>query len=1448
MKKLFKLHVLALLTMLFCGITDITAMGIYKNVALKFNTESNKVTYQNNRLTWSSGTNNTAYLSDWYNSDLSQFDIMTVNVSSGSYNVKYRIIITIDDIDYTYYTSGTGTKTINIKTDFKDSNGNTPEINKQHNTFRNIQSIRIGGNSSSGNITIGSVTFHKPVVWSYDRITFHASDFNTDANVTVNDKNFTFPRKSNYISIDFDTEGMTMSDIESIEQSISTLSGSTYQRFKSGSTTVSTLRDAQNRNMNMKTFLIYSNSANTSITMNSITFVKKKYIYNVSQDRIFFEDFEDLSDASFIDGATAPVIAPTASEQGKYYMYGGRGKILKDPTFSNYYQNLADADEYTKSIAENFLRYTFTDAQRTTIHNAIKATGAATVGFWVNGQVAVDYELPLERGSMFCIFSNDRFRKADNYEERPRFMFDLACNGWTYSYMPNTDADGVDIGMNKFFYEEKNKNSGESNPLVSLFGKDNYENTLDQSKYKFYNDRKWHYIAYVMDNNLMRVTVYVDGKKTGEIPNIADKEHNPGLSEAEFNGNNDYVGRTYYLRNIILGGFTPHGLFYDKQYYSDAALAYDDIAIYGKALTQQQIQSIIEQKQYTPSEWHYGDSFTEYNENKGGHEIPENISGLNVESATFDNETGYLILNSGTMLTIPSVPKNYYVRIEYAYASDTKVSPTSASANLAYIGIRNSEQKTGYYVKTYKANEAGTFHINIKSDLHIRSIVITPYQYAKLKYGKWNQETGAFTALSVSKKYVKYDVKRINGHNFYKDENGDDVGENPFLPELSLRIDGKNNSKDGKAIYEDISDYTEGVNYPYIKYTSTAPHIAYITKNGNITMTGIAGNTTIIAEIISDNLFIGSEVVDSFEIRIRKEENTLRLSGNESVKINQKFPDENSDKDLKNITLTIGGWDYNETYEMPGVGPIKDSWTNTKTFYGPTTLPKKKNDEILDDFNKYSTGKYSAKSESYGRDNGDFDAHSIYKDNITIWTLPCRGAYVKFEPLKPGIVTMYLLQNGNLDKTSASDTESAHLSWKPVYITDETGKIVDFVQTATNGRITFNDNFFISDKRRAQFIESIENTYNSNETLRQDLLALRDSDNIKFHTLIDNWCNAGWRQRVIPTGDGGYMVMSKAIVRYTFNVYPGKTYYLFSNDTQISISGFNFEEGRLLNIHNNYDTAPVRDATEGNIIRFTDSADESQPAIPTDNKDLTTVEYVRNFTQNKWSSICLPFSMNNRQMREQFGEETAVIILKNIHDDGKVELIWHVNQDIVAGYPYFILPSGAVKHNNIANSVITKITVNAFFNDGNQKENPLFSVGSNGKTFNWQGVYNGDCYKADFPYVFEGNYRNEEIPAGSYVMSTNGVLSKLKKNAVAKPFRAYLKYQGSNANNTKPLYTSISNSETTSINDIFQQNSILTDNCDVYSISGTKLSNSIKNLMNLPKGVYIMNGKKYIVK
>ena len=1488
MKRFFKLNVFALVALLFLGVADVWGIGINKNVPLNLEPVGGNCTWDlyTKKLTWTASTWNLYKLKDWDDSDLSGYDKMVINVSNATDNKAYRVVITIDGTLYTYSTSGNGEKTIDIRNDFKNGTNTIQSIDG--NPLRHVESIQIGGDSEpdkdgQGNvqpasITINSIKFHKPLNWNRSgRITFYAPDFNCGDNVTAGSEGkFTFSRKWSDIHLEFDNDGLETTEIERIEQNVS--GSQIYQAFVGNNNAAAfNLADAQRNKIKFGEFRICSETDNSNtITLQSVTFVKKKTNFDVTQDRLYFEDFEDKTQASLLDESKAPAAnaRPSDSQVGKYYLYGGRGKILKDPTFGQYYQNLADADEYTKSLSQNYLRYIFTDGERSANVNAIKKSGAATIGFWVNGQVAVDYELPLERGSMFCIFSNDCFAKADagniRPKDRPRFMFDLSCNGWVYSYMPNTkvynnDKDTVDVGNNYFFYGEKYANSGVKNPLGSLFGKDNYTNTLDQSQHKFYDDKKWHYVTYVMDNNLTRVKIYLDGVLTGTVENVTNLP-NTNHSESDFSGDNDYIGRTFYLRNIVLGGLTPHGLFYDQQYYSDAALAYDDIAMYGKALTQDEIRSIIEQKNYTPEEWHYGDSFEEYNEIKGGHEDPHNISGLNV-NYSFDSTTKYLKVNGGTKLTIPNVPKNYYVRIEYAFANQggSNAFPYSNVGNLKWVGTRVSEnndnlpktyQGQTYFVMTYQASEAGTYDLNVGTDALVRSIIITPYEYAKLKFGNWNEKKTSFTALSKPKdsyvKYVEFDVQRINGTNYYK-KNGVDVGENPVLPEVSLAKDGR--YLDGKPAYEDINNYREDLNhYPYIKFTSTAPHVAHINKEGKISMTGIAGNTIIIAELISDNKFVGSEIVDSFEIRIKKEENTLRLAKGEKIKVNQKFPDDvnSAGKNLDNITMTIGGWYHTNRYSVPGeTKQVRDEWKAVDYFQGPI----RPDEEILDNFNKYSIGTRVAKSESLGNDDGDFHPEISFENNITPWTLPCRGAYVKFEPLKAGIVTMYLLQTGNLDNIVTDEKDhshSTHVYWRPIYITDETGKVVDFVQTATNGFITYNDNFFVGDKRRAQFIESIPETYN--QILKDDLLDLREKHNDQFRTLIDNWNNAGWKQKVIPTGDGGYMVMSKSIVRYTFNVHPGKTYYLFSNQTQIAISGFNFEEGRLLDTKTqNYETAPVRDVVEGTSLNFTDVLNDPQPEIPTNGKgkDITHVTYERNFAQGKWSSICLPFSMNNRQMREQFGEETAVVLLKTIHDDGKMELIWHVNQDIIAGYPYFILPKGEVKHNNVTNSTITKISVDTYFNNEIQKEHPLFSVGSNGNTFDWQSTYSGVNYKTDFPYVFEGNFKKENLPAGSYVMSNNGTLSKLKNATTAKPFRAYIKYQGSNASHAKPLYTSINwqeGEETTAINDIIFQNGILMESSDVYGVDGSIIRHDVQNLKDLSKGVYIVNGKKFVVK
>ena len=238
---------------------------------------------------------------------------------------------------------------------------------------------------------------------------------------------------------------------------------------------------------------------------------------NIASNREFHLDFEGMSDKDLIDvvdfpdgSSNAPIGKPTDDQKGEFYLYGGKGRILQDDVFGNYYQNLAvTPNEYTASKSENFLRYILTDDEKNAIAGGINThdgAKAATIGFWVNGKVAVDYELPLERGSMFCMFSDERFRKADDMNEKPRFMFDISCNGWIYSYMPNTiidkdennndilDEQGNPVLLeygNKFFYGETAPVLEDGmTPKASLFGKNNYAHAQDQRQHKFYDDKR----------------------------------------------------------------------------------------------------------------------------------------------------------------------------------------------------------------------------------------------------------------------------------------------------------------------------------------------------------------------------------------------------------------------------------------------------------------------------------------------------------------------------------------------------------------------------------------------------------------------------------------------------------------------------------------------------------------------------------------------------------------------------------------------------------------------------------------------------------------------------------------------------------------------------------------------------------------------------------------------
>lgn len=1260
--------------------------------------------------------------------------------------------------------------------------------------------------------------------------------------------------------------------------------------------------------------------------------------FDPATDRVFFEDFEHLDeprvakreirddDGNLIrtDVSTNSGIEIVTEEsdmaayeatpehdkyyyQGKYLNYGGKGRVLNDPVFGKYYQNLADStDEYTKSVAQNFLRIILTDEQREKIGSGIchwkeEQDRSATIGFWVNAKIANKYELPLERGSMFCVFSNERFRKADagsiETGQEPRFMFDLACNGTTYSNIPKSIAGengGPLIDYDNFFFY------GDTVPLTntptpSLFGEKFYKNAQDQTTSKFYDDDQWHYVAYVATNGLKTVTLFVDGEECGKMDMTTLGE---GLKD--FNVEGDFSGRTFYLRNIVLGGFTPHGLFFQKEYYEDAALAFDDIAIYSRALNADEIYDIMEDKQLKRDEWHFtttlkADGMAEKNlsrldastwrgsngvytlnrnitksELQIGHETIFSTEGLKFTGTAgqiiIDQKNGLIGLKRGAEIYVPDLNRgeNVYFVVKSGDPEKYPLDPYDLwpindpcelrTRGVSLYGIQGKEDFsvfTGYKnnnissqsygfrvyshgtIAAYNTAYTGYPHNNNNNEnvLWISDVFISPYS---LTYTDDNRKVNSINTKNYTRRVIHVDVER----------NDDEyVFTQPILPQLLFT--------NGTSAKVDITKYTKadfdnGTNPCYIRFSSSAPHIANVNESGKVTVTGITGYATIKAELVFDNLYDGC-ISTAYQIRVENTPKTHHVEENVKYDVAEKETVKAKDGSDA-ITMSLGGWAYTANAYKGTVGDVMDNNGSATDSWTKGFVHNERNDVTpIDGFNTYSQGGQNAKSESYGNDDGRYIPTTQVAQvvrNVTPWTLPCRGSYLKFDAEKTGVLTVYVLQNGNLDKSDINNDYSDQIHWRPVYITNERGVCVPRVQYDTNSKISENDNFFKEGRRRAQFIEEIEGTYN--QRLKASLREWKSNDYNRFKLLLDHWENQGWKQKVIKTGDGGYMIMSKGIVRYSFNVVPGQTYYVFSNDTKIGYAGYNFEEGKILfdNASDSYDTNPMYSAAVTTTPVVYKDELNYDPQLPEgiNNMFSVPVEIQRSFKANTWSSICLPFSMNRKQLEENFGEGTSVVLLKQVinqgYKKGRVELIWHVNQDIIAGYPYFILPTKNV----------TKIKFNAPFRKDQDRylEKPYLAVGSNGKSFEHKSGY---TYYDEYPYVFEGNFKDEKIPAGSYVMSNSGTLARVKNPVQAKPFRAYIRCI--DVANAKPLTTmsfSESEGETTSIEELLQDNGIILESSDVYGVNGVKVRSNTHSLEGLSKGIYVVNGKKYVVK
>lgn len=456
------------------------------------------------------------------------------------------------------------------------------------------------------------------------------------------------------------------------------------------------------------------------------------------------------------------------------------------------------------------------------------------------------------------------------------------------------------------------------------------------------------------------------------------------------------------------------------------------------------------------------------------------------------------------------------------------------------------------------------------------------------------------------------------------------------------------------------------------------------------------------------------------------------------------------------------------------------------------------------------------------------------------FALPAMGSFFKFEPEANGKLTVFVEQQGAIHNVGGK-LYPEKIRKRPVYFLDETGKSIPANYAYTSSKVnkadwtkiqqtnnTSNDNFYTK-----EYMDKLQKYYQNiidgnNKSFTNFNSAVPDADKHNALTLgtsiqpiivLHEESNAN-----ILVGDGmsetgdknydntGYMLISEGYVTYTFPVEAGKTYYLFASRTKLALSGFCFDKDEKY--------AATNVTLDGNANN-TDAISKLEVG-----KQYNVTLKNRTFGANKWYAVVLPFSVSQKQMKDVFGKDVKVLHYSDV-EGTDLNLFEHFYQMIVGGTPVLVKPSKEVTNPVFSNVTLTSETVVDIENTG-------FKC-----TGSWDDV--------DFP---EYSYFIDAKTNSFYLYDP----TKVETNTVkphAGAFRSWIISTSKNPSEAKQLTMHINGieeqGETTAIwNAISGNDDAATATKGIYNLSGQKMNAA--DTRSLPKGIYIVNGKKFIVK
>lgn len=654
----------------------------------------------------------------------------------------------------------------------------------------------------------------------------------------------------------------------------------------------------------------------------------------------------------------------------------------------------------------------------------------------------------------------------------------------------------------------------------------------------------------------------------------------------------------------------------------------------------------------------------------------------------------------------------------------------------------------------------------------------------------------------------------------------------------------------------------------------------------------VASTDASLGDCVSKTPYYDVQVIDipTFAIGDETSYNSLNIQSGTTVTTTNISTD---------ITMTFGGWnDSDNTYNSSKT----DSWEYKSKMGSASRIGSELEGDdpyynrIIDGFGYYNAAKNNPVDElnqaavnsgtvyTYGSGTEYEESETRYN---TTYKLPCRGAFVKFEPRESGTLIVYLVQNGSVDYhygvTSIGTTYQ--LRWRPLYITDETGRPVTMVNDFGNigkylptGDDAHNAGSFTLGISRCNKDENIIRSSwdyaNADPASVEagcsfDWSQFRGTAEDRQH-LLAAWPAKGERESIIRLSTGGFALPHKAYVRYSFHVKAGKTYFVFQPGSKFEFGGFSFvpvgypdeckykltsKPGALEYNATNQERNYAGGSAEATDLTFTwespsnfNTALENRVITINDRRksELTSaadkdVLLPRTFTAGNWEGVCLPFSVSTQEAKRVFGDDYAVVTCDGVNEDGALHFVRHANTYMEAGRPYLVKPSqdGEFSFRNV--TIGGDETVTKLDNSTVRMTDPSrFDVDING----------GE-------YTFKGIYMRETMPRLSFFAMDDGLYC-YSKDAKIGGYRSYFHYNsvsdaGAKAMNfiIEDLYDGSEEAENTATGMMLVDGEgetvgFMPSDAVVYDVKGRSVGIGAKAFNAAPHGVYMINGKKIV--